>query len=293
MDAGATAATARPQEKLTMKKTSTSTTPAAISCTIEHVTPEIATEWLKKNVGNRPLNLAMVKRLSRALAAGEYVFTHQGVAFDTNGMLIDGQHRLHAITESGVAIDLVVTRGLATKAREKIDTGARRTVAHVLSFRFGLTGTEAKAASAVIHSVCALNGQPRSGLRESELCSIFEQYRRGIVWAMAYYPIGHRIGVPTPILASLVWAYEHATKSCEYIAEKFLRPTRLEEGSPILALQTAARTNASHDYENRRALALKSLRALEAILDKKPLARLDATPAVIDRLVDRFSQGTM
>jgi hypothetical protein len=280
-------------ETMTMKKTSTNETMHAITTTIEHVTPEIAAEWLKKNVGNRPLNIAAVKRLARALTAGEYVLTHQGIAFDASGMLIDGQHRLHAVVESGVAIDLMVTRGVATQAREKIDTGKVRTVAHVLSFRFGLARKEAHAASALLHAIFTLNGQQRSGINPVELHAAFAQYRRGLAWAQRFYSGGkHVASVPTPILAALVWSYEHATKECEYIAEKFVKPTRLEEGSPIIALQSAARTNRAHTYEDRRALALKALRALECVLDKKQLTRIEAMPAVVDRLVDRFARGS-
>lgn len=278
-------------ETMTMSKTTKQEEAKQLVTTTMRVTPEMAKAWLEKNVGNRPLNRAFVRRLSRMMADGDYTLTHQGIGFDVNGMLIDGQHRLHAIVESGVTISLLVTHGLPTQAREKIDTGKVRTVANVLGFRFGLSRAEAIAASALLHAIFTLNGQQRSGIRPSELQSTYEQYARGIAWALPYYANGKRAGIPTPILASLVWAHEHAPKQCEYIAEKFIKPTRLEEGSPVIALQAATRTNYTHTYEDRRALALKTLRALEAILDKKQLSRIEASPAVLERLVDRFAQG--
>lgn len=58
------------------------------------VTPEMAAKWLEGNVLNRPLKQAHVDRLAREMAAGRWRLTHQGIAFDVSGCLIDGQHRL-------------------------------------------------------------------------------------------------------------------------------------------------------------------------------------------------------
>lgn len=78
------------------------------------VTPSLAREWLKKNTKNRPIRPSHVETLRQALARGEQVTTHQGIAFDTEGELIDGQHRLTAISlmPEGFSWLLQVTWGL-------------------------------------------------------------------------------------------------------------------------------------------------------------------------------------
>lgn len=105
---------------------STATKP---STSIVIVTPEMALRWLEKNTNNRPVARIVVERYKRDMLAGLWQFTNAGVAFDVNGDLIDGQHRLLAISElpAGNGIALNVTRGLAPEARFFIDQGRKRT----------------------------------------------------------------------------------------------------------------------------------------------------------------------
>lgn len=60
--------------------------------------------------------------------------THQGIAFDTNGRLIDGQHRLHAIIEAGVPIQISVTRGCSAASFSILDRGANRSQSDILGW---------------------------------------------------------------------------------------------------------------------------------------------------------------
>ena len=69
---------------------------------VMEITPIIATQWLENNEGNRRLNWNYIAQLARDMKAGCFVCTHQGIAFDNQGRLIDGQHRLWAIVEAGV-----------------------------------------------------------------------------------------------------------------------------------------------------------------------------------------------
>lgn len=113
----------------------TNTAAAIAHPTVEriHVTPELAREWLQKNTRNRPLSKPYVRELKEDLLTGRWKETHQGVGFDTNGALVDGQHRLHAIAESGVPAWLPVTRGLDPSVFEVIDQVRKRTAAQILT----------------------------------------------------------------------------------------------------------------------------------------------------------------
>ena len=57
------------------------------------ITPSLAASWLDKNEHNRPVNWNYVAQLARDMKTGRFTCTHQGIAFDTQGHLIDGQHR--------------------------------------------------------------------------------------------------------------------------------------------------------------------------------------------------------
>lgn len=94
---------------------------------VELITPEKAEIYLKQNTQNRKLRKTWVESLSQAMLKGQYSLTHQGIAFDVNGVLIDGQHRLSAIVKSGVAQYVLVVTGVPVDAYKNVDIGVKRT----------------------------------------------------------------------------------------------------------------------------------------------------------------------
>lgn len=101
------------------------------------VTPPMAREMLKKNTKNRQIRPLHVETLRQSFERGEQVTTHQGIAFDTEGILIDGQHRLSAIAlmPDGFSFPMLVTWGLdRDKVFPVVDcTQAKRSISDVLS----------------------------------------------------------------------------------------------------------------------------------------------------------------
>lgn len=98
------------------------------------VSPEQATYWLAvTNVRNRPLNQAHVRKLVSDYRAGRWKDTHQGIAFDCEGRLLDGQHRLAMVRELGEPVMLNVWYGLSPDAMEGIDQNYKRTAGHMLA----------------------------------------------------------------------------------------------------------------------------------------------------------------
>ena len=95
---------------------------------VQRVTPETALQWLTThNTSNRPLSKPFVAQLAAQIQRGEWQLTHQGIAFDEDGILIDGQHRLAAIVKAGRAVDVIVTHGVPRTAFTVMDTGRKRT----------------------------------------------------------------------------------------------------------------------------------------------------------------------
>jgi len=101
-----------------------------------NVNPSLAREWLRRNTNNRPMRQSHVATLRQSFERGEYVPTHQGIAFDAEGVLLDGQHRLAAIAlmEDSHVFPMLVTFGLNRDAAfDVIDaTQAKRTTSDVL-----------------------------------------------------------------------------------------------------------------------------------------------------------------
>lgn len=102
----------------------------------ELITPEIAKEYLTKvdpTLKNRPINKRYVDLYARDMKAGKWRITHQGIAFDKDGFLRDGQHRLNAIIKSNTPVIMVVSRGLEDNSYIGIDSGLKRNTKDILT----------------------------------------------------------------------------------------------------------------------------------------------------------------
>ena len=95
--------------------------------TIEKITPEMAREWLLRNTDNRPLTKSVVSVIVEALTSGSWQLNGATIKIAANGRVLDGQHRLSAIAQSGVTADSLVVYGVDDDAFTTIDIGKRRT----------------------------------------------------------------------------------------------------------------------------------------------------------------------
>ena len=90
------------------------------------VTPDMAAEWLAAgNVDNRAIRQTVVRRYADMMRGGEWHATHQGVAF-SDRRLIDGQHRLTAIVQSGIPQWMVIFADQSDVTFGVLDKGVSR-----------------------------------------------------------------------------------------------------------------------------------------------------------------------
>jgi hypothetical protein len=92
------------------------------------VTPAIAKEWLKVNIGNRPVKPKIVYQYAKDMENGLWQLTHQGIAFSKNNVLIDGQHRLMAIIASNKTVTMTVTFDADENSFAVLDAGVKRSL---------------------------------------------------------------------------------------------------------------------------------------------------------------------
>lgn len=100
---------------------------------IVSITPQLAQEWLGTNHKNRNLSSLVVHRYADTMRAGKWLVHNQGIGFDSRGNLVDGQHRLQAVIEANAAVEMLVVRGVPSKAADVVDCGKRRTPADTLA----------------------------------------------------------------------------------------------------------------------------------------------------------------
>ncbi len=66
----------------------------------KEVTPFMAAKLLENNQVNRKRSEGHIKFLAKQMSAGNFKLTGETVKISTDGKLLDGQHRLHAIDHS-------------------------------------------------------------------------------------------------------------------------------------------------------------------------------------------------
>jgi len=111
-----------------------------ITTELMEITPDIAQDMLRYNgAGNRPIRTSHVADLARAIKQGEWRITNNAIAFDVEGQVIDGQHRLLAVVRCQISIMSQVTFGLPRGTFMVIDRGKARDagdIAGLLGMRY-------------------------------------------------------------------------------------------------------------------------------------------------------------
>lgn len=96
------------------------------------VTPETAAIMLERNTGNRQISKGTVARFVAEMTADRWTMTAEAIKFSKSGVLLDGQHRLTAIVQSGRAATFLVVFGLDDEVFHDLDQGKKRGAADMM-----------------------------------------------------------------------------------------------------------------------------------------------------------------
>ncbi len=118
------------------------------------VDPPKAQTWLQKGGKNRSLNIKHVKRLAVLMQEGRWVLNGQTISFSADGKLLDGQHRLNAVIESGVTVPMSVSYGVEDeRAFETYDVTSLKRGADQIARMDGIK--DATSAVSIARRLCA------------------------------------------------------------------------------------------------------------------------------------------
>lgn len=105
----------------------------SINFDLQTITPEIAKKWLDEtNTNNRKLRHAHVSKMASDIVNGRWFTNGASIVFNCDGTLLDGQHRLAAIVEANMTIQMIVVRGVSKDAMPTIDGNISRSASDVL-----------------------------------------------------------------------------------------------------------------------------------------------------------------
>ncbi len=99
------------------------------------ITPELAKDLLTLNTDNRPVKNPTISLYTNDMKTGKWEFTGDVINISLEGKLINGQHRLLSIVNSGTTQVFHIQTGLRPEAFNKMDIGKVRTGADTLAMQ--------------------------------------------------------------------------------------------------------------------------------------------------------------
>lgn len=220
------------------------------------VTPEMAARWLARNTRNRTIRKSDLDRYKRDIATGRWHMEGSPLRFAPDGTLLDGQHRLTAIVETGATLTLLVVRGIAVEAQNVMDTGRKRTAADALAIN-GHKNSAAEAAVARIVIEVETNHLDSAGnydISHEEIAATIDA-NPDISTAIEFTkPLARRTDCPPAMVAYtyLVMCRIDPVAAAEFwvgMADKI----GLREGDPVIALSNRfAEARRNRERINRR-----------------------------------------
>lgn len=212
---------------------------SGLFCVVATVTPEHAICWLNdRNEKNRNEIDGNIDAMSRDIVNGNWETTHQGIAFDGAGQLIDGQNRLAAIIKAMKSVEVVVFIYAGARARVVVDTGVSRKFRDQVKIAFD------KDVSPLEQGVVKLLTQaPTHGgrLSNDEMYATWQKHQEMFAWLRKQFPSMIRGITKAASLGAIARAYYHIDREkLERFCEVF-RTSRANEEEPaestIIALR--------------------------------------------------------
>lgn len=210
------------------------------------VTPAMARKWLGDLADNqRNMRDTKVQQYARDMAAGHWPITGDTVKISTEGRLIDGQHRLSAVSLADVEVTMLVAFDVDPAVMPVLDTGLGRTFGDVLSVD---GGPRKFIVGAIVRYICFWesgnymastgNGRPVPTMTEMKLrfeadrdLFVTASTRAGDVQRSKLTP-----GGPAGT-AFFLFSKVADTDRAHGFFDRFLTGANLELGDPILALR--------------------------------------------------------
>lgn len=220
------------------------------------ITPELAAEWLEKNLLNRKPSPTRIQRYAEAMGRGEWKVTHQGIAFDWNGNLIDGQNRLWAIIRHGEPVKMMVATNVDPTAFDVLDSGKPRNLKDHLDI-IGEANTQAMAAVIgwlwkMEHRGGKLKLPTNQAPTGPQGIELFERYGKEAIHQSER--MGGRVYYALRGTKSVYGALHYILSSIDYtdaefFFDKLITGEGIEKGNPIFELRKQLQKNA---IEQRR-----------------------------------------
>jgi hypothetical protein len=274
------------------------------------ITPEQATEYLAESARiNRPISEGRVAMLLEQMKANEWLTTHEAVAFDRSGMLIDGQHRLTALVRFGKPLKFTIVEGCDADTFRKIGQGRPRNSGDLFTIEYKSRHGSAPQRASYVVAVAAgmMAGGTQTHHSPEEVAVYALRHNKRILSAILtlYKTPGGKNAFGTPTIAACV-------RVALYFGEDRVEPImwRLGEqkwggaGDPLKVLYDRLMKSKLAEGYNKRTQSLSraeqyllSVGALRLALQGKTTSRVeivskDVGEADVDKQIKNGTPGT-
>jgi hypothetical protein len=221
--------------------TITTIAPTLIPPTVEMVDAVTAKSWLPTNTRNRKISNDNVNFLVGIIRRGEWVYDGDPIRFDYNGVLLNGQHRLLAISATDARVPLAVQRGLAPESQNSMDTGKPRSFSDQLSIDGEKSVTLLAGATRLVWhrehgDLRGQNGKPSIGQLYMVL-NANPDIRASVAWLQSNRPRGFRYPRPAVIAFCHFALTAVDAADAAHFFRRLVDGVGLAEDSPILHLR--------------------------------------------------------
>jgi hypothetical protein len=246
----------------------------------ETISPALAMGMLKSNTRNRRMRRSLVLQYAKDMQAGRWLQTHQGIAVNCDGTILDGQHRLAAIVESGVTVTMLVARNVPAASQVAMDDHARRNCADALTLDRGVQISAAVVA--IAKGACELSSGMATCLTRHETAQVIDDLKPALGFIAEFLEPRQR-GVTSSAVWSAIavaWFYvddlDRLREFCMVLSGREM-PASDSDRAAVVLREWLLRIGAKGGGGWRMEAFKKTQRAVVAFCDRQDIGKLYGT----------------
>ena len=253
-----------------------------ITTSMTFVTPDMACDWLEKNIDNRKLKKDKIELYAQAILEDRWLPNHQGISFYEDGGLADGQHRLYAIIQAGRGVWMNVSYGLPRASIHCIDENTPRTYKDGLKFE----KIDAESSHTSICNVLIREARRQirgvANWRGNKVDRIvflrcFRAWQDAILFPKVTGQVRLRNNLHMSAIAAASFTQPHDILR-QYMETVSSGIIESEQDNSAIRIRDFLLINSRNDVIHRQEAYLKSCSAIRAFIARKSISRLYATP---------------
>jgi hypothetical protein len=209
----------------------------SIQATMRLITPPVASELLKRNTHNRKISKSVIGKYANEHALGEWLPNAAGIGFDTDGVLVDGQHRLSMIVQTVKPAWLLIVTGLPKASQRTHDRQRRRTLFDALHLD-GSADTRKEVEIATC--ICRANDNftwNASDMSDSRIIDALKNHKEAIHSVQLLINKNTRGIARAGVMAAIALAFEINKEKAKHFAELLVTGENMTNDTPPMRLR--------------------------------------------------------